>query len=134
MKHNIMSKKLLTLATMLAAVFSLAMLTACNDKEELPYLKSDDAGKTITAEGTAWSGWSTIVQSNIDLSSLRVTSSADWCSARLSAAGGSYQLHVQAEDNKTLSERQTTVTVQSTVGDQAVSFIIKQQAGNPFLY
>lgn len=130
MKRNIMSKKLLTLATMLVTVFSLAMLTACNDKEEVPYLKSDDAGKTITAEGTAWSGWSTIVQSNIDLSSLRATSSADWCTVRLVSSGSdTNQLNVSATDNKELQERQATIAVQSSDSQQLLQFFIIQQAG-----
>lgn len=133
MKRIIVTDKLLSLATMLAALFSLAMFSACSEKEEEPYLKSADNGTTITAEGNSWAGWSTTLQSNIDLSDLRTSSSASWCTARLSAMGNNYQLHISAEDNPTLSTRQAIVSVQSSSGSATVSFTVSQKAASPYI-
>ena len=126
--------KLTVLASMLATVFSLTMLTACSDKEEVPYIKSSDAGTTITAEGSSWAGWSTVIQSNIDQSGIQTTSSASWCAARLMVSGNNtYQLQVSAEDNPTLSSRQAIVTVKAVEGQAVVTFMVSQQPGKPYI-
>ena len=110
------------------------LFAACSEKEEAPFIKSSDAGTTITAESNNWAGWSTIVQSNLDMSELAASSSAAWCTAKLSSNGGSnYQLQVSAEDNPTLSARQATITVKSTDGQASVSFMLNQQAGKPYV-
>ena len=51
----------------LLPLFIVFVFASCSEKEDEPYLKSADNGATITADGNAWSGWSTILQSNIDL-------------------------------------------------------------------
>lgn len=134
MKRIFMTDKLLSLATMLAAVFSLAVFSACSEEEEAPYIKSGDAGTTITAEGSGWAGWSTVIQSNIDQRSIQTTSSASWCTARLMTSGeNTYQLQVSAEDNPTLSNRQAIITVKAVEAQAVVTFTVTQQAGTPYV-
>ena len=134
MKRIFMTDKFLSLAIILAAVFSLTMLTACSEKEEAPYIKSGDAGTTITAEGVDWAGWSTVIQSNIDQSGIQTSSSASWCAARLTASGNNtYQLQVSAEDNPTLSSRQAIITVKAVEAQAVVTFTVTQQAGTPYV-
>ena len=116
----------------LLGIMSLMMVWSC-EKEEEPYLKSADNGATITADGNSWSGWSTILQSNIDLSNLRTSCSASWCTAKLSTMGNDYQIQVSAEDNPSLSERQAIISVQSSDGVATVSFTLIQQPGRPFI-
>lgn len=117
----------------LLGIVSLTMVWSCKEEEKEPYLKSADNGATITADGNAWSGWSTILQSNIDLSNLRTSCSASWCTANLSAMGNDYQLQVFAEDNPSQSERKAIISVQSSDGMAAVSFNVIQQPGKPFI-
>ena len=112
---------------------AIILLVSCSEKEDAPYIKSTDNGATITAEGNSWAGWSTTLQSNIDLRELQSSSSASWCTARLSALGNDYRLQVSAEDNPTLTARQAVVSVQSVDGQAAVSFTISQQPGKPYI-
>ena len=141
MKRIILTDKFLSLATMLAAVFSLTMFSACSEKEkddpyiksgdaDKPYIRFNDGGDDITTD-YSWNIWNWYIDSNIEEEYLKASSDTDWCSVHLYKSGNRFHLSVEVSKNESVNDRKAVVSISSDKYETSVSFIVTQQGFAP---
>lgn len=105
-----------------------------NEEEKRPYIRTENAETTIEAQGLGWAGWSTTLQTNIDISELKVLCREDWCSAELKVSrSGQCTLIVKADDNTTRRSRKATITVKHIHSIASIDFTLKQEVGASYI-
>ena len=117
----------------LLGIVSLMMVCSC-EKEEEPYVKfvNNANGESINAEARVLVF---PVESNIEISQLSATCSAEWCDVQLSDKGGdNLILTANIEENMRQTPREAIIMVKSANGQASASLVLTQETSGLTAY
>ncbi len=115
----------------LLGIITLTMAWSCKEEEE-PFIKfaNNANSETITSDASVLD---LLLDTNVEMTQLSVTTSTEWCDANMTDGNGALQLKVTVEENKALSSREAIIIVKSADGSASASFNLTQEASAPYI-